>query len=310
MIAYEIMRNGNEVLTPKRFLPSTSLLLAFEAAARAQSFTKAADELNLTQSAVSRQIKALEAQLGTTLFSRERQRVKLSAAGAVYAAEVRAALGKIANASMMLQINPAGGTLNLAILPTFGSRWLAPRLSGFLKQSPGVTINFSTRLKPFDFNVEPFDAAIHFGPASWPGTEMAFLMNETIVPACSPAFLAEHKFTSPEQLRAVQLIHLASRPEAWKRWFQFHNIAPGKTTGVIFDQFATAAQAAQHGIGVALLPQFLIKHELAERELVPPLDLPLESEDAYYLAWPRQRADHPPLVAFRKWIVAASKESS
>ncbi|VAW21485.1 Transcriptional regulator, LysR family [hydrothermal vent metagenome] len=308
MTSYEIMRNGNDVLRQRRFLPSTSLLIAFEAAARTASFTKAADELNLTQSAVSRQIKTLENQLGIDLFTRERQRVKLTIAGARYALEVREALNKIANASMMLQINPGGGTLNLAILPTFGSRWLAPRLLKFLKNSPGVTVNFSTRLKPFDFSVEQFDAAIHFGQPVWPGAQMAFLMNETILPACSPKFLAEHRLSSPQQLALVQLIHLSSRPDAWERWFRLHNVSSVKNSGMVFDQFATAAQAAHHGIGVALLPRFLIKRELAEGELVPALDLPLESQDAYYLVWPGRRADHPPLVAFRKWIIRESKE--
>jgi len=308
MIAYEIMRNGNDVRTPKRFLPSTSLLIAFEAAARTESFTKAANELNLTQSAISRQIKALEAQLGILLFTRERQRVKLSAAGANYALDVREALNKIANASMMLRVNPHGGILNLAILATFGSRWLAPRLAGFLKDNPGVTLNFSTRLKPFDFSVEKFDAAIHFGQAGWHGTGSEFLMNEIVFPTCSPAFLAEHKLRTPDQLPDVQLIHLSSRPDAWQRWFRLHDISSQGAGGMVFDQFATAAQAAKHGLGVALLPQFLIERELADGELTPAFDLPLQSQDAYYLVWPGQRANHPPLVAFRKWIISESKE--
>jgi len=309
MITHKVMRIGNDVLIPRRFLPSTSLLMAFDAAARAQSFTKAANELNLTQSAISRQIKALEAQLGIALFIRERQRVKLTIAGARYALEVREALGKIANASMMLKINPGSGTLDLAILPTFGTRWLAPRLASFLKQSPGVTINFSTRLKPFDFSIERFDAAIHFGQRSWPGAQMEFLLNETIVPACSPRFLAEHKLASPDQLRSLPLIHLSSRPDAWERWFKHHDICAGKIGGMVFDQFATAAQAAHHGLGVALLPEFLIKREFSDGELVPAINLPLKSQDAYYLAWPRQRANYPPLAAFRKWIISEREEN-
>ena len=292
----------------RRYLPSTSLLLAFEVAARRLSFTRAAQELNLTQSAISRQISALEAQLGVRLFVRERQRVRLTQAGSRYAEEIRGALARITGASMMLEVNPHGGTLNLAVLPTLGSRWLAPRLAGFLDAHPGVTLNFSTRLRPFDFALEQFDAAIHFGQPNWPDTESRFLMNETMVPACSPGFLAQHGFSCPADLGEVQLIHVSSRPDAWARWFSCHGAETEAHSGMMFDQFATAAQAAKHGTGVALLPQFLIENELENGELVPALDLPMESEDAYYLAWPKEGASHPPLIAFRDWITRAARK--
>lgn len=151
------------MLMPRRFLPSLSLLTAFDAAARTGSITKAARELNLTQSAVSRQIKLLEQQLEVELFVRERQTIRLSLAGEVYAREIRDALHRISMASLNLRANPRGGTLNLAILPTFGTRWLAPRLPRFLARHAGITINLVTRLSQFDFRLEPVDAAIHFG---------------------------------------------------------------------------------------------------------------------------------------------------
>src|SRR6478609_3312214 len=138
------------MLTSRRFLPSTALLSAFEAVSRTGSVTAAAKELDLTQSAVSRQIKTLEEQLGVELFIRERQTVRLTLAGDGYAREIREALRRISSASLNLRANPYGGTLNLAILPTFGTRWLAPRLGRFLSQNPGVTINLVTRLSPFD----------------------------------------------------------------------------------------------------------------------------------------------------------------
>ena len=162
--------------TPRRFLPSLSLLQAFEAAARLQSITGAAQELSLTQSAVSRQIRALEEQLGTCLFHREKQTIRLTLGGASYAREVREALQKISQASMNLRANPHGGTLSLAILPTFGTRWLAPRLPGFLAENPGITINLVTRLTQFDFRNEAVDAAIHFGRTDWPGADCVHLM--------------------------------------------------------------------------------------------------------------------------------------
>lgn len=158
--------------TSRRFLPSTALLAAFEAASRTGSITLAARELSLTQSAVSRQIKLLEAQLEVELFARERQSIRLTAAGESYAREIREALRKITTASFNLRANPRGSTLNLAILPTFGTRWLAPRLPKFLVHNPGISINLATRLTQFDFRTEGLDAAIHFGPRDWPGVEM------------------------------------------------------------------------------------------------------------------------------------------
>ncbi len=288
----------------RRFLPSTSLLSAFEASARLLSFTQAAQELSLTQSAISRKIKTLEAQLGVPLFSRDKQKIALTQAGESYLPDIRKALKLIAAASMTLRVNPDGGTLDLAILPTFGARWLAPQMAGFLAGNPGITINFTTRLKPFDFSMEQLDAAIHFGQPDWPGTEAAFLMNETVLPACSPAFLQKHRPKDAAALGKAPLIHLSSRPGAWAYWFRAHDTAIENITGMVFDQFETAAQAAKHGLGVALLPEFLMRRELANGELIPAIDLPLQSPDAYYLVWPRRRGKYPPLIAFRKWITS------
>ncbi|MDO5528059.1 MAG: LysR family transcriptional regulator, partial [Paracoccus sp. (in: a-proteobacteria)] len=177
---------------PRRFLPSMSLLTAFEAAARHESFTVAANELAISQSAVSRQIRLLEEQIGCQLFLRDKQTVRLSEAGAAYAREVAEALGRIGSASLNLRANPQGGTLNLAILPTFGTRWLVPRLQGFLDRHEGVTVHLTTKMTAFDFRTEPFDAAIHFGPAPWAGTEGTRLMAERLLPVASPDFLRRH----------------------------------------------------------------------------------------------------------------------
>ena len=291
------------MLPARRFLPSLSLLTAFEAAARTGSITAAARELDLTQSAVSRQIKALENQLGVELFLRERQTIRLTVAGDSYAREIREALRRISSASLNLRANPHGGTLNLAILPTFGARWLAPRLGQFLATNPGITINLVTRLSPFDFRLDSIDAAIHFGDAVWPGAELTLLMREETIPACSPDFKQAHEIQAPSDLLRVPLLHLTTRPDAWERWFTETGVAFENVHGMLFDQFATASQAAIGGLGVALLPTFLIQDELARGELVAAVDRPLQSAQRYYLAFPRERAAYPPLVAFRDWIV-------
>lgn len=287
---------------PRRFLPSISLLSAFEAAARHQSITAAAGELDLTQSAVSRQIRALEDIVGTELFVRERQRVRLTAAGETYAMALREALRSISAATLGLRANPSGGELNLAILPTFGTRWLAPRLSKFYARNPGITINLSTRLAPFDFQIDSCDAAIHFGTDEWPGAELDLLMAEEVVPACSPAVLSQHAFSSPEDLLNSPLLHLVSRPNAWHQWFASHGVNAGEVPGMTIDQFATAAQAAVAGLGVALLPTFLMQTELNRGELVVAYDTPITESGKYFLAWPTWKREFPPLKAFREWL--------
>ncbi|WP_409030171.1 LysR family transcriptional regulator [Janthinobacterium sp. CG_23.3] len=294
---------------PRRFLPQMAVLCAFEAAARHRSFTAAASELNLTQSAISRQIRALEELLGSDLFVRERQTVRLTQAGEAYAEEIRGALKRISTATLGFRANPQGGTLNLAILPTFGTRWLAPRLPQFLADNPGITINLTTRLAPFDFNLESVDAAIHFGPPEWPGAELDFLMNETVVPACSRALLATHQFTSASDLVKVPLLHMVSRPDAWRRWLGAMGVEADDVHGMLVDQFAMATQAAISGLGIALLPRFLIESELARGDLVEAINGPVESAERYYLAWPSSRASYPPLQAFRSWLKAATRQA-
>jgi len=295
------------MLASRRFLPSISLLAAFEAVARAGSVTAAARELDLTQSAVSRQIKALEEQLGVELFLRERQTVRLTLAGDSYAREIREALRRISSASLNLRANPHGGTLNLAILPTFGTRWLAPRLGRFLSKNPGVTINLVTRLSSFDFRLDSIDAAIHFGHPHWPGAELTFLMSEWTIPACSPQFVKEHAIGEAGDLLDVPLLHLTTRPDAWENWFSENGVAFQSLQGMLFDQFATAAQAAIAGLGIALLPTFLIEEELKRGDLVAAIDRTTESRERYYLAYPAERADYAPLAAFREWIEAEVK---
>ena len=293
------------MLPPRRFLPSFSLLSAFEAAARTGSVTAAAHELGLTQSAVSRQISALERQLGVELFLRERQTIRLTPAGDAYAREVREALRRISNASLNLRANPAGGTLNLAVLPFFGTRWLTPRIGGFLERHPDVVVNLITRLEPFDFRFDTLDAAIHFGGARWPGASMTFLMDEEVVPVCSPDFLWRHGVAEPADLRRVPLLHLNTRPDAWELWFARQEVPVEALHGMLFDQFMTMVEAAVAGLGAALLPRFLIGRELEQGLLVPAVGERAMRTGQYHLVFPPDRGSYPPLAGFRSWIVGA-----
>ncbi len=291
----------------RRHLPSMSALTAFDAAARTGSFTAAGQELGLTQGAVSRQIKGLEDLLGCPLFVREGQRVSLTPAGQDYAESVADALRRIGAASLRVIAAPKGGVLALAVLPTFGTRWLVPRLPDFQARNPEVILHVITRLEPFDFRGEEIDAAIHFGDPDWPGAVCDRLMGEDVLPVASPTFRAAHPAAGAEALAALPLLHTTSRSYAWMEWFAAHGIARPAGTGMHFEQFAITAQAAIAGLGVALLPTLLIQGELQAGTLVPMADQPHRSARSYYLVHPPARGQYPPLAAFRRWIVEQAK---
>ena len=291
------------MLPPRRFLPSFSLLAAFEAAARTGSITAAANELGLTQSAVSRQISSLEKQLGVSLFRRERQTIRLTLAGDGYAREIREALRRISTASLNLRAHPKGGVINIAVLPLFGARWLAPRLGRFLDRNPDVAVNLVSRLEPFDFRFDSIDAAIHFGQGRWPGAELPFLMKEKTVAVCSADFQARFKLRRPADLLEVPLLHLSSRPDAWENWFRCEGVSFDQLHGMLFDQYMTIVEAAAAGMGAALLPAFLIAPELDTGRLVMATDARSQETGSYYLAHPAERADYPPFASFKTWLL-------
>ena len=291
------------MLPPRRFLPSFSLLAAFEAAARTGSITAAANELGLTQSAVSRQISALERQLGAPLFRRERQTIRLTLAGDGYAREIREALRRISTASLNLRAHPKGGVINIAVLPLFGARWLAPRLGRFLERNPEVSVNLISRLEPFDFRFDSIDAAIHFGEERWPGAELAFLMKEQTVAVCSPEFRARFGLRRPADLLEVPLLHLSSRPDAWENWFRTEDVAFDQLHGMLMDQYMTIVEATAAGMGAALLPEFLITPELQTGRLVIAAQTVRNETGSYFLAHPAERVDFQPFAAFKEWLV-------
>ncbi|MEZ0000219.1 LysR family transcriptional regulator [Sinorhizobium fredii] len=289
-------------MRPRRFLPSISLLSAFEAVLRTGSISAAAREVNLTQSTVSRLIQSLEEQLGRPLFERHRQRLIPTEAAQAYGRDVTRALDLIQRGSMEFSANPGGGALSLAILPAFGTRWLAPRLGTFLTRNPGVTINLATRLKRFNFAAEGFDAAIHFGADDWRDAGHMQLFEETLTACASPALLAEHPVRTVHDMAGLPLLQLETRSNAWATWFAAQGAEAPSVTGMLLDQFATMTQAAISGLGVALLPDYLADIEIEEKRLVPLLKRSIPGSGAYWLVWPQSRANYPPLEAFRSWL--------
>ncbi|MBR9653416.1 LysR substrate-binding domain-containing protein [Thalassovita aquimarina] len=293
------------MIAPRRFLPSISSLLALEAVARLGTATAAANELALTHSAVSRQLKVLEEQLGIALFERRGQGLALTPSGIDYANSVRDCLESLARASLKIKANPSGGSLSLATLPTFGTYWLAPKLRQFSQQHTEVTVNLGTRLAPFDFNREQFDAAIHFGRRDWQGVEYLELARERVVPICSPDLVAKPP-VSAQQLIRMPLLHLESRPGAWEDWFEHHACPAEKLHGMLFDQFATMAEAAALGFGVALLPEFFAKDAVKDDRLVRAFKEPMELPHRYYLVWPKSVTPRAPLEQLVNWLSEAT----
>lgn len=292
------------------FLPNVGNLLAFEATARHGSVSRAADELNLTQSAVSRQIQQLEESLGVSLFSRTRQRVVLTDVGRLYASQVRGTLNELSDAThQAIALSGTSGVLNLATLPTFGTRWLMPRIPDFFARHPDATVNFGVRFVPFDFAAEPFDAAIHFGEPHWPGAICELLRKEEAVPVCSPAYRKREEIQTPQDLTRARLLQQSTRPTAWAEWFASVDVAIGNPMrGPRFEQFAMVAQAAAAGLGVGMIPQFLIDDELASGRLEVLFPQSVLSSGAYYLVYPEHKAEAPLVRSFRDWLINQTRQ--
>ncbi|MEN5092937.1 LysR family transcriptional regulator [Pseudomonas protegens] len=288
----------------RRKIPSTAALISFEAAARHESFTKAAQELSLTQGAVCRQIASLEEFLGVELFRRSRRGVKLTEAGLSYSRRVATQLDAVERDTLSVMGQQGANVIELAVVPTFGTQWLLPRLKDFQQQHPEVTVNLTNRTRPFLFADTPFDAAIYFGDADWSGTQSHRLMGEHPVPVCSPAILGSSQQLSAKAIAELPLLQQTTRPYAWRQWFNSQQMnVPRDMTGPRYELFSMLAQAAMHDMGIALIPAFLIQRELAEKRLVIANPQALTSIKAYYLMIPERKVESASLRAFRDWLV-------
>lgn len=288
-----------------RTLPSLAALRAFECAARHGSFTLAAEELHLTQSAVSRQVKELEAQLGFSLFRRNGRRVALTDAGGEFSRALAVDLNRLKQTvSRAITAGNARTSLRIATLSTFASRWLIPRLPEFEAKFPEVEISLSTRLRPFSFDDERFDLAIHHGGADWPDTQMARLCGEEILAVAAPTFLREHGLENAQATKivAAPLLHLETRPGQWSGWLRLQGVdVPDFPRGRLFDQFSMIISAATHGLGAALLPRYLIENELESGMLCTIPGKPMVTENAYWIVTPAGIAS-PVAQAFARWV--------
>ncbi|SJM30287.1 LysR substrate-binding domain-containing protein [Mesorhizobium delmotii] len=294
-----------------RNLPSYALLRSFECAARHDSFTQAAEELRLTQSAISRQVKELEEMIGVTLFRRVGRRVTLTEAGKRFAADLAVDLENVKQSVVRaIAAGERNSTLRIGILPTFASRWLIPRLATFLNDHPNIDIRLETRTLPFDLTRERFDVAIHFGKANWPDARMNKLFDEEMLPVASPKFRDTYMVTEPARLAAAPLLHLITRESAWIDWFAMNGISDKRLlSGQHFDQFSMIISAAASSLGAALLPRYLIERELEQGILIPLSDTPLKTQNSYFVVSPAGDVN-PQLNTFSRWLISTARRTS
>ena len=303
----------------RRKLPSTTALAFFEVAARHQSYTKAAEELSVTQSAVCRQIAGLEAFLGQALFRRNRRGVELTEAGLRYSHRVTSSLDEVErDARVMMGRGGEGGSLELGVVPTFATRWLLPRLGQFQARHPGIDVNLTARTRPFFFEGTHFDAAIHAGEAIWPGNEGCFLMDERLIAVGSPTLVDDHGLPPrpgrprpQDRARAdtvdwtrLPLLQQGTRPHAWRQWFASCGLQiDGDMAGPRLELFSMLTEAAIQGLGAALIPRFLIEAELSRGQLVQLSTHENPSDRRYHLIYPKQRVGNPALGLFEAWLL-------
>jgi LysR family glycine cleavage system transcriptional activator len=294
----------------RRKIPSTIALSAFEAAARHQSYTKAADELAVTQSAVCRQIAVLEEFLGVELFVRDRRGVRLTEAGQLYSRKVASRLDEVERDTLELMSRRGhGGTLELAVVPTFATKWLLPRMPRFNAQYPDISVNLSSRARPFLFDGTELDAAIHAGVSAWPGTQGVFLMRESMIAVCSPKLIAPRKKITAQDWHRLPLLQQSTRPYGWRDWFASRGVhVEGDMAGPRYELFSMQTEAAIQGIGIGLIPRLLIEDELARGVLVDVGSYAQLSDRTYYLLYPEHKAANPALTVFRDWIQAQAEQ--
>ena len=292
--------------------------MCFEAAARHESYTRAAQELALTQGAVSRQITTLEDFLGVVLFRRTRHGVALTAGGIDYARQVSRRLdGLELDTLNVMARQGAGGALSLAAVATFATRWLIPRLADLAVLHPDIVVHIETRTRPFLFADNSFDAAVYAGTpeqvANWPGTRAVPLMVEEVLPVCSPRLLTGRSTLAPEDIATLPLLQQSTRPDGWRQWFEAMDVVAAQPlAGPRYELFSMTATAAAHGLGVALMPRILIEDDLQRGELVVACDRPLRGERSYYLVapvLPDAREAPATLAVFEDWLLARAAQA-
>ncbi len=292
---------------PRNF-PSLDLLEGFEAAARHLSFTKAGEELFLTQSAVSRQIKELEDQLGVPLFHRRHRALVLTEAGQQFYAATAQVLTTMRTATSRLKVQSGRKPLSLTTTNSFAALWLVPRLAGFTRAHPGVDVRIMAETKVQDLERDGLDVAIRHGPASLAGPHAVRLFGERVFPVCSPKLLKRIPLREPSDLKNHVLLQYDD-PDGrhpwlhWKSWLEVAGVADLRPAGTLsFSGFEQIIPAAAAGHGVALGRSPLVKDLLASNELVAPFKTSADPARAYFIVTSKAAAGRPEVAGFIDWL--------
>lgn len=287
-----------------RKLPPLNQLKTFESAGRTLSFKDAADELFVTPSAVSHQVKSLEEFLGFELFERKTRRILLTAGGREYLQSVQKALTLLEHATERLINHHSSGELKLAVAPAFLDRWLLPRLSSFTDIFPDIELDITSQMGILNFHQSDIDMAVYFGDGSWPDIHCVHLKTSSLVPVCSPKLVPENGFETADQLMSQRLLHVKRRPNEWRDWFQYtgETLEENKR-GVYLSSGMLASRAAAKGMGLALTDLSLVTEELKSGELVVAFEQPLPLPKSFWLVYQFDRELTPAMTAFSHWII-------
>src|SRR5579863_6894737 len=286
-------------------LPSLNGLRAFEAAARHLSFTRAGAELNVTQTAISHQIRRLEEQLGKRLFVRKSRALALTREAEEYLPAIRTAFEDLRRATVRLQRPDREGLLTVSTTASLAAKWLVTRVASFQEAHPGIEVRITTSTHLVDFQREAVDMAVRYGHGNWSGLRTQWLMAEDIFPVCSPALMkGEKPLRRPEDLAHHSLLHTTVGREDWQLWLTAAGlpVSLALRRGLSFDQPFMALQAAMEGLGVALGRTRLVDADIAAGRLVVPFDVVLPTDAGYYIVAPEETADQTKIVLFRDWL--------
>jgi len=295
---------------PRRLPPLTSLR-AFEAAGRNLSFTQAAEELTVTQAAISHQVKALEEHLGVALFVRLPRRLELTRAGKVLLPVISAAFDRIANSVAKLESTVASNALTVRLAPTFAAKWLSPRLDDFRRRHPQIDLSLTLGNDPVDFRRQAIDIAITYGKGDWRGVTADRLLGIDFFPVCAPDFIRpDQPLDSPDDLVHYTLLHDTGH-DSWGNWLELAGAADVPASkGTIVDDTNVLIQAAIDGLGIALGSSLFVADHIARGRLVQPFDTIMQSDYAYYVVCPRQYLKRPEVAKFKDWLLTQSSDNA
>jgi LysR family transcriptional regulator, glycine cleavage system transcriptional activator len=294
-----------------RRLPALNALKSFEAAARHESFTRAAEELCVTQGAVSHQVKALEQELGLKLFNRERQRLLITEAGREYLVVVRDALDRIALGTERLVQRQSTGALTISTSPDFAAKWLVHRLGRFAETHPEIDLRVAATMHHVDFAREDVDVAVRHGEGHWEGLHVQRLCAEQLFAVCSPTLATgRHRLTQPADVLKYPLLHLDRRKD-WAKWLDAAGVAGADVSrGPVMNRASMLIDAAVDGQGIALARTALAAWDLINGRLVRPFPLALALSKTYWIVCPKATATLPKIGKFRSWLLAEAAEDA